>query len=334
MASTDAPPIVGHTAAEVLSKDIRDPDWIVDHLLAQGCVTTLGGYIGAGKTPLLLRMCAAIAGGRPFLRFPTRRDNGLRIAYLTEEPEQSFAVAMRDAGITSTMPFEVFYWDENATIKWGDMVTAVEERATLLVVDTAFWWAQLHGIGAENDPAAIQEVYRPLVRAAGHGLAVVATAHTVKGFDNYPEDEASIAAVRGSGAVVASSSVVALYKKLRGSPPGSKDRLLRIGRSRFRMPAGGPDVYVSLEIEGHLSASNGFEVAMRHAQAEEDALCTLIEKNPELTRDEIRERAGTDTRHTDRVLRALVETERVGRSGRGVKGDPYRYLLNGHIPVS
>jgi RecA-family ATPase len=322
---TVGPVAVGHTADEILTREHIEPQWVQQDIVALGAVTTLGGYIGSGKSPFLLRLCAAIRQGRPFLQFASVR-GGVPVAYLTEESPYTFDQGVRAAGIGQDLGFTAYYWDENHEVEYPEMVDQVAATVPggMMAVDTAFFWAAMHQLGSENDPSVMQDVLKPLVKAAStYGCAVVAVAHTVKGFDRWDDEDADISAVRGSGAVVASSAVVLLYKKMREDPT-SNTRFFRIGRSKMGYDPSNRDLYVSLTGTG-LTARPGWAIAAQAVENRDLKVIALIEKMKPVKNADAREAWSGRKKDFDESIKAVHKAGKVTRTGTGKRGDPFMW---------
>jgi len=334
-----------HTVQEVLTNSEPEPDWVVEGVAAKGALTTVGGYTGAGKTPFLVRMAKTIADysfdrDREFCKYKVNPLFTGRVVYLTEEPRRSFEIALSQAGLKpdKDIPFDVLFWDEVSrdpeflkqdwTTRWGQVIEQAWRQAEggVLFVDTAFRWASpsLAGGSAENDSATMQEVYGPLTRACRGDTTVISVAHTRKDFDRTSDDEADIDWVRGSGAVVASSSVVLLYKK--PSPRMEENvRFLRVGRSRLSTPVP-EDRYVTLTPEG-LVAMGRMQRELARDEALDKEVLALVERMENSPEGDLRKEWKHDSKELGTRLRRFVKDERVIRSGAGRKGDPYTYSL-------
>jgi len=190
--------------------------YLIDGFLAPGVVTTGAGYPGSGKTPTILRAAEAVLTGQSdFLGYRIEDvPDDFRVIYLTEESSQLFEVKLDEAPMSDAAlgHFDIAYWDQNHDVPWAEMVHEQVVRLDgngLLVVDTALWWSGILGEGSENDSTRMNELYRPLVRAAAAGLSVVVLTHTTKAVGSLKRDQDfSLVHVRGSGAVVANSGIV------------------------------------------------------------------------------------------------------------------------------
>jgi hypothetical protein len=297
--------------------------------VAKGTLTTVGGYIGAGKTPLMVRMAKSVADvdverERAFCGFKVFPLFAGRVVYLTEEPRRSFERGLRGADIRGELPFDVVFWDESFGIKWPDIVEQAWRQADggIVFVDTAFRWASpsLTGGSAENDSATMQRVYGPLIQACARETSVVVSAHTVKGFDRWDDGEADISAIRGSGAVAAQSSVIVLYKK---AYPAVSDnvRFLRVGRTRLQadLPE---DRYVTLTSEG-MTTMGWVERELLKDQSVNDRALSLVERLSPVSYPDLRAAWSGRPEDLGRAVKRLVDDGRVERDGGGKKGDPY-----------
>jgi AAA domain len=329
-----------HTVQEVLTNSEPDPDWVIEGVAAKGTLTTIAGYMGAGKSPLMIRMARAIADmnfhrDRELCKFKVNPLFNGRVVYLTEEPRRSFEMALVGANLNpkDDLPFDVVFWDEAYGVEWEAVVEQAFHQADggVIIVDTAFRWSSpsLSGGSAENDSATMQKVYGPLIQACRRNTTVIVSAHTRKDFDRVLDREASIDDVRGSGAVVASSSVVVLYKK--PYPVMEENvRFLKIGRSRLSTPLP-EDRYVTLTPEGLVTMSR-LERELAKEDALDQAVLALVEKLGNVPEADLRKEWAHDNKELGSRLRKLVKHEKVIRSGNGRKGDPYTYSLSPFPP--
>ena len=307
---------------------IRD-SFIIDHVLAAGAVTTLAGTPGAGKTNLILRFCKAIlAGDESVLGFAVSVPADFKIAYLTQEAGWTFVPAMQAAGIR-TGELYVAQLHRNFETSWQDSMrdaAAVLSGNGLLVVDTVLDWS---GAEDENDSATMTKVYKHMSGVAGNGVSVLATTHTRKDFDASSDDVTDIAAVRGSGAVSASSSVVLLYKKPQETSLRNDDvRYFKIGRSRFGIPGEG-SFYARLNDKGELNRMGKCDLMRSKTRGGEEkvfeAIAEIEGNGEQATIALIGKVAGVRRTDAKTALDALEDAERVSHIGKGVKGDPKVY---------
>ena len=138
--------------------------------------------MGAGKTPLALRLARSVRRGEQFLgRSVMTLPEAVRVAYLIEEPRYSFdqPSETRASGRTRASPPSTGTRTRRSptsgpwrTRRPGPTVASCSSTRPSSGVE-------VQDLGAENDPGKMKEVYRPLVKQAARGCAVWAHAHTV-----------------------------------------------------------------------------------------------------------------------------------------------------------
>jgi hypothetical protein len=175
----------------------------------------------------------------------------------------------------------------------------------------------------------MQAVYGPLVHACSLNTTVIVSAHTVKGFDKWPDDEADISAIRGSGAVVASSSVVVLYKK--PSPTlGRNIRFLRVGRTRAQIDPP-EDRYLTLTPEG-FSAVSRLYIGTLAEEMTDRKVQELIETLQPVKNADLRKAWPNRAEELVESLRRLQAAGKVQKTGSGKRGDPFTYQMAVSVP--
>lgn len=323
----DANAITYRIAADILTDPLTEPDWVIRDIIAPGTLTTVGGYVGAGKSPLARRMCMALLRGGKFMGRTVEQRLGYRIVYLAEESQPSFELDMARLALQGNDEFEVVYRDRNARVPWDVMVARTTERLEgngILLADTAFRWSGITAQGAENDPGQMNEVYEPLTEACNTGISVFVTAHTTKYFDRSPDDEASYDFIRGSGGVIASSETVLLYKRLEKDLT-SNTRLLRFSRSKLT-PTLPSDMYVTMDRTGvEMSHVSGVELTMQRMDENEQRALQHIIDHPGKGKTDLRTAWPWRKREFDTLVKGLVAAGKVERHGEGKAGNPYTY---------
>lgn len=320
---------------DLLSSRPPEPVWLVEGLVAKGSITAIGGYSGAGKTPLILSMLGAVGSGNDFLGMQTARPSDYRIAYLTEESEYTFHHAAHRSGLTASSAmafsnFDIYFWNEYHDVPFETMVESVSKRLSgngLIIVDTILQWSQADD---ENDSATMIRALAPLQSAASSGLSVVAVAHTQKSIDTMRDEDVDLQQIRGSGAVVANSTVVALYKKPRAASLRSDTRFFKIARSRFGLPEK-DSLYVQLQGDGQMVQRGVLATAAAAQETCEEKVIRAIESLAEEGHvpkfEDIRERSRVGKAPCKTAVERLVERGDLIRTGSGVRNDPVIYNL-------
>ncbi|HXG94458.1 MAG TPA: DnaB-like helicase N-terminal domain-containing protein, partial [Blastocatellia bacterium] len=172
-----------YSASEVAAQTPDEPVWIVKPYIACGAITEMAGKVkAAGKTTFLTHLCCAVVNGDRFLGEPTMKT---AIVYLTEQPPNTFRVAMRRAGLLDREDFAVLFYHETKGLDWASVMKAARAEckrrdAKLVIVDTVSQFAGFRG-EAENNTGDALVAVEPLQEAvAVDGLAVVASRHERK----------------------------------------------------------------------------------------------------------------------------------------------------------
>ena len=301
----------------------RPVEWVWQGLLARGDITLLTSAWKSGKTTLLAGLLDALDTGRPFLGHDTTPAATLIV---TEEAPVHWAERRavipggRRAGLVSR-PFPGM----PSPADWDALVAEAEaDRAEgpldLFVVDTLA--AFLPGAG-ENHAGTLLNFLRPLRRLAVGGTAVLVLHH--------PRKQAAEAgsAARGSGALLGYVDVIA---ELGGCGRLASDANRRRLTVRSRHPSapetvvyewvvGTPEFRVVADGADARFRENWEEV--RRLLADRPAAASirdLLETWPE---DQL---APSPQQLYDWLHRAVREGL-AERSGRGTKGNPYRFAL-------
>ncbi|MBI4345922.1 MAG: AAA family ATPase [Elusimicrobia bacterium] len=306
------------SAPEFAATTPEAPPWVLNGYIARNAIAEIGGKIKiAGKTTLALAMSRAIVSGDPFAGRQTERTG---ILYLTEQPAASFREALERGGLLDEERFTVLSWHDAIGVKWSSVVAqAVEEckvrEAGVLFVDTLSQWAGIRGDG-ENSAGEALEALAPLQEAAGrHGLAVVVLRHSRKAGGDVGDD------TRGSSAFAGAVDIVLSLRRADGNAEPNI-RVLH-GLSRFA------DTPESLALR--LTAEEGYvALGTEAALAVEIARRQLLEAAPRttehaMTADELIDAAKVRRTSGQEALGALLDLGQLVRTGRGKKGDPYRY---------
>ena len=169
------------TGAELLTTAAETPDWLIQWLIPLAAVTEIMAMVKAGKTTLLMQICASLISGQPFLG---RESVRTPVVYLSEERNKSLAHAIKRAGIANLRNLHVLLREDARSLQWPALVMAAMEKcqevnARVLMIDTISDWASLAG-DDENSSGAALEAMRPVQKAASEGLAVICTRHVRK----------------------------------------------------------------------------------------------------------------------------------------------------------
>ncbi len=315
------PRIRFRTARQIAETTPATPNWIARPWVPAGGLTEVTGKIKvAGKTTWITNLCRSVLDGQDFQGEPTTASP---IVYLTEQTTGSFREALRRADLLNRDDFHVLLFRDTVGLEWPAVVRlAVEEAkktgAKLLVVDTLPQFAGLAG-EAENSAGDAMAALKPLQEAAGDGLAVVTVRHDRKSGGEVGDS------ARGSSAFGGAMDVVVSIRR----PAGAHRETIRQidALSRFDETPG--SLVIEKTATGYVALGSLAAIAEAEAEAAMlDAMPGSEEEAKEFK--ELLETANQDGRKVWRTtgylaVGSLFKAGTVRRTGRGKKGDPYRY---------
>jgi DNA-binding transcriptional ArsR family regulator len=299
---------------DVLSAAPGEPDWLWDGYLAPGTVTALAGRPKVGKSTQMFALVSAITSGATFLDRSTRKTG---VLILSEEREDTLSEKARRFSLGDGV--QVLMRHQAQRMTWPQIVEESlghcrELDLGLLVVDTWDKWTGLRG-DSENSAGAVLEALEPIMHAAGERLAVLILAHQRKSRGEFGE------AVRGSNALTGSVDIIVELERPPAAIMGGET--MRVLRALSRYGATPDELVCSLTEAGYVAHGGTLEV--RH-EAEREQVRDAVEAAQEATADEI---GVAIEMPKGSVMRHLEELERTGfvhRGGRGVRGDPFRWM--------
>ena len=305
------------TAAQIAVETPARIEWVSRPWVAAGAITEVDGKIkAAGKTTWMLAMCRAVLDGIPFMGEPTTKGP---VVYLTEQPPQSFRIALERAELLGREDFIVLYWHDVARQPWEVIVReAVMEcgrrGARLLLVDTLGRFTGIEGDG-ENSAGDALRAMKPLQIAAAEGVAVVAARHERKSGGDVGDSG------RGSSAFGGAVDTILTIRR----PEGRVRPTIRIIRaiSRFSEVPGELTIeltetagYVALGDSEGLAVQEASELILKaapHSEADAMDLATLCEVS------------GVKRTTGQQAVKDLHQVGKLRKAGTGKKGDPVRY---------
>jgi hypothetical protein len=295
-------------ADEFLSTPPPPLAWVWDRLIPTGSLTVFAAYMKVGKSTLTYPLVVAVAQGRPFLGFPTKRVPVLILA--VEEHQRDVRLRLDRCGLKSDDPVYIHV----GRLSPGEFPKVVEfireKNVGLVLLDTlSRYW----NITDENDNAEVArllDLFLELARSTD--VAVVLVHHDRKAGG---EDGRNL---RGGSALFGVVDQAIHLTKRKG---GTKtQRLLKtLGRYAESPPelALDYDPAVGYWLADHLAAD-------REQQA--DKILEALKRGP-LTLEELGEATGLPRTTLQDRLEELVPG-RVKRTGTGKRGQPYRFELD------
>jgi hypothetical protein len=281
--------------------------WVVEPLLAQGCVTMLAGREGQGKSMLALALAAAIGHGAVVAGLDCRRG---RVLYVDAENGEREA-HRRIHGLGGIAPQSLVYVEANGfsiAAHLAELNALVEDRRPdVLVLDSLRSLAP--GLD-ENDSQQAEAALRPVVRLTqAREMATVILHHAGKVGTEY----------RGSTAIGAAVELGFTLSRHPDDPNGASRRRLACWKSR---PAAEPPArWLTIEPTDNgirLGEAEPFDPRAAPREAAEEELLAALDGRPTSWAAWARE-AGLDP-HNGTARRArdwLLERGRVRQDEHG-----------------
>jgi hypothetical protein len=302
---------------EIITAAGETPPWICEPWVARGGVTDLAGAAKlAGKTTLTMSMSgAALEGGY----FMGRKADQSPVVYLSEQGN-NIVKALRDAGISEdTEGLHIMPRRLTLDLRWPDIVKVAVEKcleteAKLLVVDTLPRFAGLEG-DRENNAGDVMRAMSPLVDAAQeHDLGVWSIRHANhegrgRGSTAFLHDVDIVITVRLPDATLPANVRVVEAHGRYDDIPARTNIEYKDGR------------YVDLGADSKVQSNRARKAAL-------DALAGGSEIPSAELMNRISKAAGTSIATANTVIGNLMDEGKIEQLGRGVKGDPYRYILS------
>lgn len=292
-------------------------EWVWEGLLARGLVTDLYGLWKVGKTTLLGCILRELTRGGELLGHPVAP---CRALVVSEESAAKWARRCRELGIPPgshdliARPFKrrpsSDQWDQFLDY----LARLVRERGYGLVIFDAL--PHLWPVVRENDAAEVLQAVRPVVGLLEAGAAVLFVRHPRK------SDGEEATAGRGSGALSAFADVIVEIRRYR---PEDRDDRRRVFTVYSREEP--------FELVGGFTGTTYTALGRPGEVRQEDRLATLLDllptEPPGLTVQEVLATWPGDLRPSERTilgyLQHLLARGWVARSGKGARGDPFRW---------
>ena len=310
------------TAAEIEVETPAEVDWVARPWVAAGASTELDGKVKlAGKTTFTLHLVRAVVNGAPFMGQSTRKT---AVVYLTEQNATSFREATKSAGLLGREDFVVLYFKDIGGFRWSSVARAAVEEckrrdAKLLVVDTLTQFAGIAGDGENNAGDALAAM-RPLQQAAAEGISALITRHERKSGGTVGDSG------RGSSAYGGAVDTVLSLRR----PEGNQKRNVRLLQALSRFDETPTDQLIELTDDGYRSLGEPGDVAI------ETERLNIIAALPNGKRNALDIEALCDATDMSRAqlrrrLDELLNDGEIRKTGKGRKGDAFRYFLDSAV---
>ena len=309
-----------YTPAELASITLPKPDWVVRlGLLARGAITEIDGKVkSAGKTTFLLYIIRCILDGTDFLGQPTRQS---RVIYVTEQSRQTFADALRRAGLDQRGDeLRILFREDIGAAAWPEVVVATRQDGyDVVVFDTI---GKLAGIREENSAGEWAAAMSPLQDLAASGRAVIVARHDRKSGGDVGDSG------RGSSQASGDVDIILALRRPEGHQPSNR----RVIESLSRYPETPEKLVVELTEDGYVLLGTDEAVAVNDALGFVSAAIAAEYRQRSAGLD-MKALVEAGAKRQPVVKRTTIQAalDRLGRdgkivrTGRGVAGDPYLY---------
>lgn len=329
-AEQHAPSWRWRTPGEILRENADNPrEWLVPDLLPFGALVLLMGLAKrAGKSTLAWILAAQGECGGECLGGPLPVT---RAVIATEEADPDLVRKIQDlrleaSGVRVVSRSTLRGVPDLVRLLEDAMQQAKETGARLLVIDTFSFWAALED-GRENDAGAVTAALRPIQAAVDAGLLVLLIHHPSKA-----EGREGGVAARGSSALAGAVEATLEIRPLSDDPKDRRRRIL--AETRF---AGVRDLVVELtsptdDTPTYLLLGDAADVERHETDRKVLGFLSGAGKGAWHTGAEVRDAIPGKGGDVDKALARLRRGRRVAWTGKGRKGNPYRYAALGTPP--
>ncbi len=289
-------------ARELLAQEEEQTEWLWEGILPAGGMSLLVAKPKVGKTTLAFNLAVAVSRGADFLGRKTQKAPVIYLAL--EEKKSQIQNKLKALGVSEEQIYFHFGSAPAEAFKEiGALITQTQAR--LLIVDVLQKFCRVKDL---NDYAQVTNALEPLMATAREQNCHIVLTHHAGKADRKDGDD-----ILGSTGLLGGVDTSILIKK--------QDKR----RTFFTIQRYGEDVpetVIELGRDGNLEA-----VGSRQEVEIEETIPEILEalEDGALTEKEIWERVERKHDVTSKALRGLVDRGQVHRSGKGKKGDPYRY---------
>lgn len=280
--------------------------WLVDGLLPSGGFAILVAKPKVGKTETAKNLAYNIASNNLFLG---RSVNPGAVIYLAlEEKRSEIKKHFRAMGATGNE--EIYIYAGGAPVDAIKQITSVVEslKPVLLIIDPLFRLVKLKD---GNDYVQVTNALEPLLRLArDSGTHVLCVHHSPKGERNAEDSPL------GSQAIFGSVDTLMIMKRYEG---------YRTIQTIQRYGSDMEEIVLEYNPETRSITVGGTKQEQDICWVEEAIIDFLSKQTEPVTEKVINDEVEGRTALKRKALRELIKQGEIVRSGRGGKGDPYRY---------
>ena len=183
---------------------ITEKEWLVDGLIAKGCLTGIAAFNKVGKTKFAARLAADLIFGRPLMgRFPVAPGPHRILLWWVDQPAADSAAYLRAVGLMqpdgTLHPQIIRLYTEEDDLSWDDagadrLIEHAEAEPGMLLITDSFFHSIQRIYGSDQEPEAGGALIDVQTLLMPYGVTHVCLFHSPK--DTGP---IGIEAIRGHG---------------------------------------------------------------------------------------------------------------------------------------
>lgn len=299
---------------EIISTPSPEYHYVVEDLLLAGGLTFIAAQPKVGKTTLIRHLCKAVAHGESFLDKKTTKGPVVYLAL--EEHIEEMKKEFIKLGVQPDT--NLYIHAEPAPPEGVQQLIPILEsyKPILLIVDTMQKLIKLSDL---NDYAKVNNALEPILSLARkYNCNIVLTHHMNKVIDGDNGRK-----ILGSTAIFgACDAVIFLEKK-------NDERVLSV---EYRYSPAEPINKSVLYLNPDNSELSLREVKEQKKQSLNNELLSLIGQYPELSKEELLERAGKRKAEVIKALDRLTSAGYLDKTGSGKRGSPVKFKVSNLVP--
>ena len=322
-----------HSMADILSRQIPPLKWIWESYIAEGDLFVFAAYMKVGKSTFIYPLVISVARGKPFLDRSTK-GGGVLVLALEENP-RDVALRLKKLGMTKQDPIYIHEGPLPNNKQELDAIKAFieENQICLLVIDSlAYFWE----VKNENDNAEVVRKLKPLLELARDSNVAIGLIHHESKYGGRSatgESHGDGRSIRGSSSLFGIVDQALLLDHRHGG--SSNQRVLKAIGRRSESPR---ELIIELVGNPALSDPNpyyykvlGTPVQVTLASTKDKVQKVLTAKDKDIKT--IAAESTLAEKPTRTALDELFSEGKATRSGKGIKGNPYKYRQNASSPI-
>ncbi len=293
---------------ELFTKKTEPIVYLVDGLLQRGGLSLIAGKPKVGKSTLVKHLLAAIDRGDDFLGRTTKRGTSLYLALEEMESEVKDHFKILKVSSDSKIMVHATYVNDPQLIGLKKAIAAHEPQ--LVVIDTLFRY--IVGVKDNNSYQQVNEALEPLRRLARDtDTHIMFIHHASKGLS------------LGTDSILGSTAIFATVDTGIVLAESGKNRIIS-SRQRYGKPI--TETVLLFNNDSKTFSLGGSRHQSEVRRVSKSILQCLKSRKTPLTEKQIEELVKCKTTFFRSAIRKLVSKNKLSKSGKGTKGDPFKYF--------